>query len=310
MVTAVAFEKLVLVTRKTRLQELVERLNSRGQAKFYIEHAGGDFSDYEREDDAYRHALATLRKELNVGLKLHAVDRWLVPTCLFTKHDLIVTLGQDGLVANVAKYVGEQPVVAVNPQPERFDGILLPFVADQARAAVQRVLDGTATERRVTLAEVDLNDGQTLTAFNDFYIGQKTHFSSRYKITLRGQSEAQSSSGVIVSTGAGSTGWMSSVYHMAAGVSTFAGGTPGRMPKLDWEDRRLLFAVREPFLSRHSKISIAAGLIESPRELVIESLMPQNGVIFGDGVESDFIEFTSGKVARIRAAKRQARLVT
>ena len=54
------FEKIVVVTRKTRLEELVERFNSRGQAKFYIEHAGGDFSDYVREDEAYRRALEQL----------------------------------------------------------------------------------------------------------------------------------------------------------------------------------------------------------------------------------------------------------
>ena len=38
------YKKLVIVTRKTRLQELVERFNTRSQAKFYIEHAGGDFT--------------------------------------------------------------------------------------------------------------------------------------------------------------------------------------------------------------------------------------------------------------------------
>src|SRR6202041_393080 len=132
------YKKLVIVVRKTRLQELVERFNTRSQAKFYLEHAGGDFADYEREDDAYRFALETLRQSLDFALPQQLLDRGLVPTYHFQEEDLVVTLGQDGLVANTAKYVGAQPIVAVNPEPDRFDGILLPFLPNQARAAVQQ----------------------------------------------------------------------------------------------------------------------------------------------------------------------------
>src|SRR5262249_4265686 len=130
------YKKIVIVTRKTRLQELVERFNTRSQAKFYIEHAGGDFADYEREDDAYCRALDVLRRSLDFEMPQQLVDRSLVPTFQFQKQDLVVTLGQDGLVANTAKYVSSQPIVAVNPEPGRFDGILLPFLPDQARSAV------------------------------------------------------------------------------------------------------------------------------------------------------------------------------
>src|SRR5271165_4474620 len=118
------FEKIVLVTRKTRLAELIERFNTPAQAKFYIEHAGGNFAEYEIEDDAYRRSLEALRNSLDLGLKLQIVDRSLVPTFTFLPADIVVTLGQDGLLANTAKYVGSQPIVAVNPDPERFDGIL------------------------------------------------------------------------------------------------------------------------------------------------------------------------------------------
>ena len=121
------FEKIILVTRKTRLAELVEQFNTRAQAKFYIEHAGGDFGEYEREDDAYRRSVGIVRSSAEVGLKIQMIDRALVPTFTFLPKDLIVTLGQDGLVANTAKYVGGQPIIAVNPDPERLDGILLPF---------------------------------------------------------------------------------------------------------------------------------------------------------------------------------------
>lgn len=304
-----SFEKIILVTRKTRLQQLVERFNSKGQAKFYIEHAGGDFADYLREDDAYHRSLEVLHRGLDVGLKLHQVPREYVPTFLFAPTDLVVAVGQDGLVANVAKYVGAQPVVPVNPDPDRFDGILLPFQPPQAKGAVLRLLEGKAKIRSITLAEAKLADGQRLLGFNDLYIGARTHVSARYTVQAKQERETQSSSGVLISTGAGSTGWLSSVFNMAAGVAAFTGGNPGEAMRLEWEDPRLVFVVREPYKSKHSRASIVAGVVAPGESLKLESLMPSGGVIFSDGVESDALDFNSGAIATIGAAAQRTRLV-
>lgn len=303
------FKKIVIVTRRTRLQELVERFNTHSQAKFYIEHSGGDFADYEREDDAYRTALDLVRRSLDFELPHQLVDRALVPTYKFQKEDVVVTLGQDGLVANTAKYAGAQPIVAVNPEPTRFDGILLPFLPDQARTAVGQVLDAKAAFREVTLADATLNDGQRLLAFNDLFLGARSHVSALYRILRDNRSETQSSSGVLVSTGAGSTGWISSVFNMASGVTSFCSGRPVTGIRMPWEDRRLLYVVREPFISRHSQAGIVAGMLETGEELVLESLMPSGGAIFSDGMEADFLQFNSGSIVRVRAAEQRAHLV-
>lgn len=303
------FKKLVIVTRKTRLEDLIARFNTRSQAKFYIEHAGGDFADYEREDDTYARALETLQRTLEFDMPQQLVDRALVPTFQFQAEDLVVTLGQDGLVANTAKYVGARPIVAVNPEPARFDGILLPFLPGNVRAAVASVLAGKAAVREITLAQVKLNDGQRLLAFNDLFIGAHSHVSALYRITCGKRAETHSSSGVLVSTGAGSTGWVSSAFNMAAGIAAFCGGMPGKSIRIAWDDRRLLYIVREPFLSKHSQAGIVAGLLESGAELVLESLMPSGGVIFSDGMEADFLQFNSGAIAHIHAAEQRARLV-
>ncbi len=58
------FEKIFLITRKTRLAELIERFNTVGQARFYIEHAGGEFAEYEDEDLVYRKAAEATRRQL------------------------------------------------------------------------------------------------------------------------------------------------------------------------------------------------------------------------------------------------------
>lgn len=303
------YEKIVLVTRKTRFQELVERFNTKGQAKFYIEHAGGDFADYEREDAIYRSCMDDLLKDLDMGLKVHVMDRSLVPTCVFSERDIIVTVGQDGLVANCAKYVGGQPIVAVNPDPERFDGVLLPFRSTGARQAVDSVLAGRQKVQEITMALATMNDGQKLLAFNDLFIGARTHVSARYKIQFGDQSEAHSSSGVIVSTGAGSTGWLSSIFNMVNGVTRDPKMSPDRRIQMKWGDPNLCFMVREPFASKHSSAKLVTGFIKPGEPLILESLMPSNGVIFSDGVEADFLGFNSGFTARICAADLKACLV-
>lgn len=303
------FKKLILVTRKTRLQGLVERFNTHSQARFYIEHSGGDFADYEREDDAYRTALEVLRRSLDFDLPQQLVDRALIPTFQFQKEDLIITLGQDGLVANTAKYAGAQPIIGINPEPTRFDGILLPFLPGQARLAVGHVLEAKAKLREVTLAAVTLEDGQKLLAFNDLFLGARSHVSAMYRISCGQKQETQSSSGILVSTGAGSTGWVSSVFNMASSVSQFCGGTALEGIRMPWEDRRLLYVVREPFISRHSQAGIVAGMLEANEELVLESLMPSGGAIFSDGMEADFLAFDSGAIAYVTAAEQRAHLV-
>jgi NAD kinase len=304
------YEKLIIVTRRTRLQELIDRFNTKGQARFYIEHAGGDFRDYAAEHEAYERSLDSLRRDLDFGIPRQFLDRTLVPTYTFGPLDLVVVLGQDGLVANVAKYAGDHPIVGVNPDPDRFDGVLLPFRAADAKNPVARLVAGQPVSMRaVTLAEIQCEDGQRLLAFNDLFIGAKSHVSARYRLAAGGRREAQSSSGILISTGAGSTGWMSSAFNMARGITAFAGGQGPMGVHFPWEDGRLFFVVREPFVSRHSSASIVAGWIEGGKEIIVESLMPDGGVVFSDGIEQDFLAFNAGAVGRVRRAQRCARLV-
>jgi NAD kinase len=306
------FEKLVVVTLKTRLEELVERFNTREQAKFYIEHMGLDFADYDREHATCMAAVRLLRRQLDGLLpKIQFVERGFLPSFIFTPHDLVVTVGRDGLVVNTAKYLDGQPIVAVNPDPRRIDGVLLPFRPEQARAAAGRVVEGRSQFHTITMAEVRLNDGQRLLAFNDFYLGQRTHLSSRYSLTWHDKTEEQSSSGVLVVTGAGSTGWFSSTQNMAQAVSRLL--LKERAPELPrmrlaWDDPRLAFVVREPFRSRASDVNLTAGLLEAGEELRFESHMPDGGVIFSDGVEADALAFNSGSAAVVRAADRTTKL--
>ncbi len=321
---------IAIVTTQTRLKGLLARWGTRASAKFRLNQAQAiqrlavegtameasnnqqvaDFDEYEQEDLSYTGALQQLRKDVDVGLPIVLVPREYLPNFDFQNSCAVIVVGPDGLVANTAKYVGSLPILGVNPDPKRFDGILLPIELQQTRVVLSRVLKGTAKIRDVTMGEVELNDGQKLLAFNDFFIGCRSHASARYTIQTDHTSEPQSSSGVIIATGAGSTGWLSSVFNMARGVTALTGGHAGAAKAMRWEDRRLAWVVREPFASRHSSTNLVAGILNEGKQLQFESMMPEKGIIFSDGIESDGIDFNSGTIATVRVANQRASLVT
>ena len=113
-----AEHKTVLITRRTRLEELVARFHTVAQAKFYVEHLGADFGDYEREHQAYIGARNSVAEAIERVSRLQVIERGFLPTFLFGPQDLVVALGQDGVVANTLKYLNGQFLVGVNPDPE------------------------------------------------------------------------------------------------------------------------------------------------------------------------------------------------
>lgn len=305
------FEKIVIVTRETALDGLLERFQVRGQAKFYLEHAGQDYEAVETVHEQYQEAVLAVRRQVPKKLKVQVIDRAFLPQFLFAPTDIVVTVGQDGLVANVAKYLEGQPIVAVNPDPKHIDGVLLPVAVDQVSEVVQAVIKGRATYKMMTMAQALLNDGQTLRAVNDVFIGAQNHVSARYRLQAGGELEEQSSSGIIISTGVGSTGWLQSIYAEAAGVVTACGGHWPDLPhdgRLPWNTDRLVYAVREPFPSKTTGTSLVFGQVTQAQPLVVTSLMSEGGVIFSDGIQKDYLPFNRGSEVTVGIAPHQTYL--
>lgn len=304
------FENAVIIRDKTRLEQLIERFNTKAQARFYIERSGADFDLYEEEHQVFYHSLKQVQAGLAKTLKSKVLDRSFLSTYLFSERDLIVVIGQDGLVANTAKYVNNQPIVAVNPNPASYSGVLLPYSPASFKNAINSVVAGTYRTMSVTMAEAVMSDGQRLLAFNDFYIGASSHVSARYKLSFKGTEEVQSSSGIIVATGAGSTGWLSSVFNMANNVNQFfRSGKKLKQESMGWHANHLLFVVREPYASVNTQVELGFGRIDPQNPLIIESQMTGNGVIFSDGIEADHLEFNTGYSVKIGLAPEQAQIV-
>lgn len=307
-----AFEKVVIVTRKTELEELVARFNTVAQSRFYLEHAGRDFTPIEAAHERFHGVLDGIRGLVPKGLKQQVIERSFLPQFTFGEADLVVTVGPDGLVVNVAKYLDGQPILPINPDPAHIDGILLPFTMQTAGSALGRALRREQPIKLVTMAEARTQDGQTLLGFNDLFIGARSHVSARYEIAQGKKHERQSSSGIIVSTGAGSTGWLQSIYTGAAGIVKALGGQvipPPNGGRLPWDTEVLTYAVREPFPSKTTGTKLTFGTITRDSPLVLTSHMVENGVVFSDGIEADALGFNAGVTVTVSLAQHQASLV-
>jgi len=289
--------KIVVVTRPTRLDQLVRRFNTRAQARFYVERLGADFGDYEREQACFDRSLDRILDAASRVARVHRIDWTQSPNYQFAPDDLVATVGQDGLIVNTLKYLGPQAIVGFNPEKERWDGVLAQFSCEEAGSVLAQALGDELAERRVTKAVVRLSDGQTMTAVNDFFLGVSDHGSARYVLSHGDRSESQSSSGLIVSTPLGRSGWLRSVINGSSGiVGTMRGGKKLVVKSDDasgWDGDFLHFAVREPFASVSSGAELVFGKIEGDASLVVESKMGEKGLIFSDGMQSDYLDFNN-----------------
>ena len=303
--------KIILVIRRTRLQELVGRYNTVEQARFQAEHLGMDFSDFMEEDRIYQAALLEVEETLKIHGRLQRLDRGFLPNFLFPPQCLVVVLGQDGLVANTLKYLDGQQVMAINPDPARWEGVLLPFAVPDVPKVIDEILQSRRKVREVTMGRARLSDGQELLAVNDFFVGARSHVSARYEISLGDLTERQSSSGVIISTGLGSTGWLRSVLTGAIAIAGKSSSSAKALREhgMDWASEQLVFTIREPYPSKSSQASLVFGQCDGRSPLRIRSLMPEGGVLFSDGVEADGLDFRSGLEAVVDISPKRGLLL-
>jgi hypothetical protein len=293
--------RLVLITRRTPLEVLIDQFGTYGQARFYLESRGEKISWAEESHQRFEASFAAVQGAVPSDERRVRVDRGDLSSFLFAPDDVVVVVGQDGLVANVAKYLDGQLTIGVNPDPERYDGVLCAHSAE----GIPRLLGWLESrDQRVyhlqqrSMAQVEREDGQRLLALNEVFVGHRTHQSARYRLRVDGHEERQSSSGLICTTGTGGTGWAKSIArqrHLELSLGP--------------EEARLAWLVREPFPSVSTGTELDFGMLGSDSGLELISEMGDNGVIFADGIEDDRLDFLNGQVARIQLARQRLHLV-
>ncbi|MCA8922517.1 MAG: hypothetical protein KDD82_11950 [Planctomycetes bacterium] len=291
--------RVVLVYRDAEYVQLLERHGTRQQAEFFLRSRGQELAPIAERHERFRAARGEVLSQLPVAWRRTEVHRDDLDRFLFAPDDVVVALGQDGLVANLAKYLEGQPVVGLNPDPERYEGVLVPHAPGRAGELLLAAIEGRGRYQLRSMVQVTLDDGQRLRALNELYLGHQTHQSSRYELaTARGR-EAHSSSGVIVSTGTGATGWTRSIHRQRR--------TELELPAP--EDDALVFFVREAWPSVATGTALTEGALGPGDALTITSRMNDRGVVFGDGIEDDRLEFTWGRIATVELAPVKLKLL-
>lgn len=276
-----------------------------------MKESGESYDAYRDEEEKLDRAVVKIRESVaDLGPTL-VIERSLLPTTPFTANDLFIAIGQDGLVANILRYSGDLPILGVNPDPESYEGALLNFSVDSAIAYFSISRAGHECEP-ITLAEGRFSNGAVIRAANDIFIGKTDHSSALYKIRHGNRTEQQSSSGIIVSTPMGATGWQRSVIEGSLRtLQAITGKNFGEVkPKSVARDaNRLRFWVREPWPSVKSASSVVSGVVTPSEPLVIVSQMGENGAVFADGMQSDSYAFRAGETLTIHPGTQRGMLV-
>jgi hypothetical protein len=279
--------RAVVVHRATELTELVARHGTRQQAGFFLTSRGRDLAELDARHQAQQEALAAVSAAIPLDWRRAVAERNDLDRFVFGPEDLVIAVGQDGLVANVAKYLDGQPVIGVDPEPSRNPGVLVPHEP----GAVAGLLRGFSVEER-TMVAASTDDGQRLLALNEVYVGHRTHQSARYRLASpEGLEERQSSSGLLVGTGTGSTGWCRSAWQERHSPLRLPGAT----------DPALCWFVREAWPSPATGTSYTEGLLTATDSLLVTA--ESDLVIFGDGIESDTLSVGWGQRVEISVAE-------
>ncbi|ALV32788.1 NAD(+)/NADH kinase [Streptomyces sp. CdTB01] len=290
--------RAVLVHRTTEYEELLAHHGTHGQAAFFLSSRGRDIEEVAERHQRVRRALAEVTAAVPLTWRQARVERADLDRFLFGPEDVVVVVGQDGLVANVAKYLAGQPVLGIDADPGRNPGVL---VRHRPRDAAKLLTAAGTSVEELTMVEAVADDTQRLVALNEIYLGAAGHQTARYRLGLEddgGVVEAQASSGVLVGTGTGATGWIRSVWQER--------GAAGRLPRPT--EHRLLWFVREAWPSPATGTSLVAGELAATAHLKV-TVESERLVAFGDGMETDALELTWGQSVRVGVADTSLRLV-
>ncbi|MBB2946740.1 hypothetical protein FB565_006508 [Actinoplanes lutulentus] len=283
------------MSRRSELDELLARHGTRGAAAFFLRRRGRDLDEVTARHEALQDALTRVGAAVPTDWRRGHVERADLPRFLFAPEDIVVAVGPDGLVANVAKYLTGQPVIGVDPEPGRNAGVLVRHRPD----AVAGLLRDRPPGQSRTMVVARLDDGQELYGLNEIYVGHAGHQSARYILSDQaGARERQSSSGLIAGTGTGATGWCASIAKERA----VAPAAPSP------EEPALCWYVREAWPSPATGASLVAGVLAGGDELELTS-ESERLVVFADGLESDALELSWGQRISIGVATRRLNLI-
>jgi len=179
--------------------------------------------------------------------------------------DIVIAIGGDGTVLSASHFLIDKPLLAVNSSPETSEGALTTILIDDLDKKLKEIKENAFKEEKLERIEILINNKPLdVLALNEVFIANdKAHLISRYKLKFNDGEEEQRSSGLIFSTGTGSTAWFKS-----------AGGE-----QFSPQSRFIKMIVREPYIRRLLKFSMLRETIHENQEIEIIPLVPSILVI-------------------------------
>ena len=288
-----------LVLAPDLLAPLLARHGTRGQATFFLASRDRSIEDVAARDQAVRDAITAVTPAIPADWRRGVIERADLPRFLFepgtsssrwartawwpTWPSISTGRSSSGSTPSRRATPASSSRTPPGPRPACWP----PPPARQRPAGP------------LSMVQALTDDGQRLAALNEIYIGQATHQTARYTLTLPGgRAEPQASSGLIVSTGTGATGWCRSAWLERRSTLTLS--APAE-PRLAW-------FVREAWPSPATGTACTEGDLAAGQALTLTA-ESDHLVVFGDGIESDTISLSWGQSARIRLAAQTLRLL-
>ncbi|MBI1765678.1 MAG: NAD(+)/NADH kinase [Acidobacteria bacterium] len=253
-----------------------------------------------KADATHQRTVETVRK----SLQKHGISAletpFKKPTAQLKRHlaqaDLVITIGGDGTALGASHFVTGGALLGVNSAPGDSVGHFCSVHGDNFNRQFEALLKGQWLPTELTRLAVALDDKPLPElALNDILIAHDCPAATtRYLIKLGEREEEQRSSGIWISTAAGST----------AGIHS-AGGR-----KMSLRSHRLQYLVRELYREIHGghqyEYELERGLIDPGESLTVASKMPE-GWLYIDGARTAY-RFPFGTRATLRAADARLRL--
>lgn len=174
--------------------------------------------------------------------------------------DIVISIGGDGTALSAAHFLTTQPLLAVNSEPNSSEGALTTSTLAELESKLIEIKNNAFKTELLERVEVSINNFPvSLLALNEIFIGvEKAYHPAKYKLKINQKEEEQISSGIIFSTGTGSTAWFKS-----------AGGAP-----FSPHSKFIKFLVREPFKGRIKTCALSSGEINEGETAQIIPIVP------------------------------------
>ncbi|MBN1502870.1 NAD(+)/NADH kinase [Candidatus Woesearchaeota archaeon] len=208
------------------------------------------------------------------GLKVLTIDRDKLCSSLFQELGLVVVIGGDGTFLRTSHFNKSIPMLGFNSNVKEKEGFLMVTNKSNFQRLFLRLMRGEYQVSKLARLQCTRDNRKLgVLALNDIFIGSKKPYKMfNYDVTMKGISEYQRGSGVLVCTPTGSSAWMKS-----------AGGRV-----MDMEEERFQFLARELYEARIKRDYRLVNCILETHEKVLIKSKNNDAVIVFDSIGADY----------------------